>query len=135
MEEIILPDTRLGGNASWSGSNVTSGTTVVYSPRAGVPRPVVAPYSFQGQLLGTAAGDQGNEAVGTWSLGSSGGGKNYLAPVPKRVISKYFNALREISSSEDFPDSGENTRNPQTFGTQLLDEVKNKSKLSRYMSI
>ena len=37
--------------------------TVVYSTRAGVPRPVDAPYSFKGRLLGRASGNQGNEAV------------------------------------------------------------------------
>jgi len=77
VAEIILPDTPLAGNASWSGSG--NNATVVYSTRAGVPRPVEAPYSFMGQLLGRDAGDQGNEASGVWSLGTSGDGKNYLA--------------------------------------------------------
>ena len=77
VAEIILPDTRLAGNASWNGSG--DNATVVYSTRAGVPRPLDAPYSFQGQLLGRAAGDQGNEASGVWSLGNSGDGTNYLA--------------------------------------------------------
>ena len=104
VAEIILPDTRLGGNASWSGSNATSGATVVYSTRAGVPRPVEAPYSFKGQLLGRDSGNQGNEAVGVWSLGTSGNGKNYLAGG--------FGAVRgaDLPDIRPEPDSGEGSQ-------------------------
>ena len=51
------------------------------------------------------------------------GARSYLVPVSKGAISRYFNALREIPNSEDFPDSGGNTRNPKTFGTPLLDDI------------
>ena len=38
------------------------------------------PLQLQGpQLLGQDSGNQGNEAVGVWSLGGSGDGTNYLA--------------------------------------------------------
>ena len=50
-------------------------------------------------------------------------GTDYVVPVSRGAISRYFNALREIPSSEDFLDSGENTRNPQSFETLLLDEI------------
>ena len=75
VAEIILLDTRLGGSVFRSGSNAT----VVYSIRAGVPRPVEGPYSFKGQFLGGDSSNQGNEAVGMWSLGSWGDDKDYLA--------------------------------------------------------
>ena len=79
MQEVILLDTTLRGNATWDGSGNASGATVVYSTRAGIPRPVDAPYSFKGQLLGTESGNQGNEAVGVWSVGTAGTGTDYLA--------------------------------------------------------
>ena len=101
VAEIILPDTRLAGNASWSGSDDTSGATVVYATRAGVPRPMDAAYTFKGQLLGRVAGDQGNEASGVWSLGDSDDGKNYLAGG--------FGAMRgaDLPDIRPEPDSGE----------------------------
>ena len=102
VAEIILPDTRLAGNASWTGSG--SDATVVYATRAGVPRPVEASYSFKGQLLGRDEGDQGNEASGVWSLGDSDGGKNYLAGG--------FGAMRgtDLPDIRPEPDSGEGSK-------------------------
>ena len=60
-----------------------------------------APYSFKGQLLGKDAGDQGNEAVGVWSLGTSGNTKNYLAGG--------FGAMRgaDLPDIRPEPDAGE----------------------------
>ena len=102
VAEIILPDTRLGGNASWTGSG--DDAQVVYATRAGVPRPIDADYSFKGRLLGTEQGNQGNEAVGVWSIGSSDGGKNYLAGG--------FGAMRgaDLPDIRPEPDSGEGSK-------------------------
>ena len=91
VASIALPDTKLGNAASWN-SGARTGATVSYATRAGIPRPVTADYTFVGQLLGREPGDQGNEAVGTWSLGAASQGKNYLAGG--------FGALR----GDDLPD-------------------------------
>ena len=103
VAEIILPDTRLAGNASWTGNG--NDATVVYSTRAGVPRPIDASYTFAGQLLGRDSGNQGNEAVGVWSLGNSADdGANYLAGG--------FGAMRgaDLPDIRPEPDAGEGSQ-------------------------
>ena len=114
VAEIILPDTRLGGNASWTSGSKTSGASVVYSTRAGIPRPVDAAYTFAGRLLGRDAGNEGNEAVGVWSLGSSGDGKNYLAGG--------FGAMRgtDLPDIRPEPDSGEGSKTKILSFTDIL---------------
>ena len=106
VEEIFLPDTDLGNAASWSETSGT-GATVTYATRAGLPRPVTASYTFRGQLLGRDEGNQGNEAVGVWSLGASDAGENYLAGG--------FGAIR----GDDLPD----IRPPTDSGTGAKTKV------------
>ena len=80
VDAITLPDVDLGNAASWSGKDDASdGATISYVTRGGIPRPVKAEFTFAGQLLGRDEGDQGNEAVGIWSVGASTAGKSYLA--------------------------------------------------------
>ena len=113
VSEIILPDTRLGNAASWTGSSTSAtasskGATVTYETRAGVPRPVNVEHSFKGQLLGRDEGDQGNEAVGVWSVGSSGDGTDYLAGG--------FGAMR----GDDLPDLRPPTDSGKGSKTKIL---------------
>ena len=100
VEEIILPDTSLGNAASWNSGASKTGAMVSYATRAGIPRPVSTTYTFRGQLLGRDAGNQGNEAVGVWSLGSSDAGRDYLAGG--------FGAMRgdDLPDIRPEPDSG-----------------------------
>ena len=76
VAQIVIPDAKLGNAASWNDSG--SNASVTYATRVGIPRPIDADWTFQGQLLGRDAGDQGNEAVGVWTLGAASGDSDYL---------------------------------------------------------
>ena len=106
VAQIVIPDADLGNAASWNDSG--DNASVTYATRVGIPRPVSAAWSFQGQLLGRDAGDQGNEAVGVWTLGAAGGGSDYLMGG--------FGALR----GDDLPDTRPRTDSGAGAETQVL---------------
>lgn len=136
VAEIILPDTSLGNAASWNSGASQTGAMVSYDTRAGIPRPVSASYTFRGQLLGRDAGNQGNEAVGVWSLGSSDAGRDYLAggfgamrgddlpdirPEPDSGAGAKTMVLSWKDIVADTADTSLNTDNPDTRGQAIAD--------------
>ncbi|MCY4189543.1 MAG: hypothetical protein OXD30_13775 [Bryobacterales bacterium] len=106
VAQIVIPDAKLGNAASWNDSG--SNASVTYATRVGIPRPLSADWTFKGQLLGRDAGDQGNEAVGVWTLGSAGGGSDYLMGG--------FGALR----GDDLPDTRPRTDSGAGAETKVL---------------
>ena len=106
VAQIVIPDADLGNAASWNDKG--DNASVTYATRVGIPRPVSAAWSFQGQLLGRDAGDQGNEAVGVWTLGAAGGGSDYLMGG--------FGALR----GDDLPDTRPRTDSGAGAETTVL---------------
>ena len=106
VAQIVIPDAKLGNAASWNDSG--SNASVTYATRVGIPRPIAADWSFQGQLLGRDAGDQGNEAVGVWTLGAASGGSDYLMGG--------FGALR----GDDLPDTRPRTDSGAGAETTVL---------------
>ena len=106
VAQIVIPDAKLGNAASWNDSG--SNASVTYATRVGIPRPIAADWTFQGQLLGRDAGDQGNEAVGVWTLGAASGGSDYLMGG--------FGALR----GDDLPDTRPRTDSGAGAETTVL---------------
>ena len=81
VESIVLPTANMNSSGIWTEAAAATGS-VTFALRAGssLPQPVDA--TFDGRLLGGNADNAGNQAVGTWSVVTSGGtsaSSTYLA--------------------------------------------------------
>ena len=100
VSSISLPQAdNLGSNAKWS---ATGNATISYNLRAGSSNfDEVSGSTFAGQLLGTGSA-AGEQAVGTWSVGSARTDESYLAGG--------FGAERTADESDERPALDDGTK-------------------------
>ncbi len=80
VESIVLPTGDItGATTKWT-TKADTEATLTYGLRAGSSTPnEIAAATFEGTLLGGNGANAGNQAVGTWSIGTNPGSSTYLA--------------------------------------------------------
>ena len=102
VESIVLPTGNMTSIAQWSAPQGTTNASVTYPLRAGTSRPgTIEDATFNGRLLGGNGANAGNQAVGTWSVGTNPGSSTYLAGG--------FGAERIADEPDRRPDVGDAT--------------------------
>ncbi len=81
VESIVLPTGTLNPTTTkWNAPQASTRASVTFALRAGSARPQpIDAATFNGELLGGNGANAGNQAVGTWSIGTHPGSSTYLA--------------------------------------------------------
>ncbi len=81
VESIVLPTGTLSNTTTkWNAPQGSTRASVTFALRAGSARPQpIEAATFHGELLGGNGANAGNQAVGTWSIGTNPGSSTYLA--------------------------------------------------------
>ncbi len=117
VESIVLPTGTLATIGQWSAPQASTSASVTFALRAGSARPQpIEAATFNGRLLGGNGANAGNQAVGTWSVGTNAGSSTYLAGG--------FGAERTADEPDRRPDVGDATGTDTTLVTDATDNVK-----------
>ncbi len=110
VESIVLPTGNLTSIGQWSAPQGSTSASVTFALRAGSARPQpIDDATFNGRLLGGNGANAGNQAVGTWSVGTNAGSSTYLAGG--------FGAERTADEPDRRPDVGDATGTDTTLVT------------------